>query len=421
MSNDRQRKEGELQHIRDTMSSLMGGLFAHMEPGAEASNAATESAAIVPTTPSKKPRQPSAKLAKAAAQIVTRPDKTEAAYLARELVQCNLPHRDPGDVPAWVRRNGNFALVLQPGIDQKTLQPIGLPYGSIPRLLLLWIVTEAVREKKRHLKLGKTLNKFLREMGLDPNTGGGKFSHAKQLKEQMKRLLNCRISFQYSEGDATKGREARLNMEVARESRFWWDFHSPDQGSLFESEIILGEVFFEAITAAPVPVDMRAVAGLMRSPLALDLYTWATYRIHTLQGSGRREVSISLALLKEQLGGEYTRLDHFKAALTEALAKVQQVYPALDYTLEKSALVLRSGRRAVPPRDPQTRKALAQEAAREMSKQISAKAHEWFADNYAGWSIETAINDFEQWREYKSIEAGSTDALFKSFVRKWAR
>ena len=369
----------------------------------------------------KRPRQPNAKLAKAAAQIMARPGQAEAAYLARELVQCTLPHRDPGEVTVWVRRNGDYALGLQPGADLKTGKSIGMPYGSLPRLLLLWIVTEAVRTKNRRIKLGATLNEFLREVGLDPNTGGGKRGDAARLKEQMKRLLNCRISFEYSAGDAKAGTEARLNMEVAKKIQYWWDFNNPDQGGLFESEIILGEDFFKAITTAPVPLDMRALLPLKSSPLALDLYTWATYRVHRLEQSKQREVSIPLVSLKQQFGGEYNRVNNFKAALTEALAKVQEVYPSLDYTMERSALVLRSGRRAMPPRDPQARKALAQEQARQMSKRISAKAHDWFTENYAGWNIETAIADFDQWREHKSIEAESPDALFKSFVRKWAK
>lgn len=37
-----------------------------------------------------------AKLLDAAANIHQNPDATEAAYMARQLVQCTLPHRDPG-------------------------------------------------------------------------------------------------------------------------------------------------------------------------------------------------------------------------------------------------------------------------------------------------------------------------------------
>ena len=100
-------------------------------------------------------------------------------------------------------------------------------------LLMLWIVTEAIRTKSRTIKLKDTLNDFLREIGLDPNTGGGKRGDASRLKEQMERLFNCRISFQYSEGNAQKGRSAFLNMEVAREGRFWWDFQKSRTGRTF--------------------------------------------------------------------------------------------------------------------------------------------------------------------------------------------
>jgi hypothetical protein len=35
-------------------------------------------------------------------------------------------------------------------------KPIGYPFGSIPRLLLFWITTEAVQTKVRRLELGKS-------------------------------------------------------------------------------------------------------------------------------------------------------------------------------------------------------------------------------------------------------------------------
>lgn len=35
-------------------------------------------------------------------------DEVELAFLARQLVQITLPHSDPGDVPVWTRRNGDF-------------------------------------------------------------------------------------------------------------------------------------------------------------------------------------------------------------------------------------------------------------------------------------------------------------------------
>jgi hypothetical protein len=112
------------------------------------------------------------KLLNAAQEIRSEPDAAEAAFMARQLVQCTLPHANPGNVGVWSRSNGNLTLGIQQGYDLKTGQGIGYPFGSIPRLLLFWITTEAVQTKTRRLELGKSLSAFMRDIGLDPNTGG---------------------------------------------------------------------------------------------------------------------------------------------------------------------------------------------------------------------------------------------------------
>src|ERR1022692_3880685 len=125
------------------------------------------------------------------------PEDYELAYMARELVQCTLPHSDPGDVPLWTRVNGNLTLVIaRTTYDKKTQAPVGYPFGSIPRLLLFWMTTEAVRTGGRRLELGATYSNFLRELGLSPNTGGGKRGDSKRVQEQTRRLFGASISFQ---------------------------------------------------------------------------------------------------------------------------------------------------------------------------------------------------------------------------------
>src|ERR1700683_5386039 len=85
----------------------------------------------------------------ACAEIQLAPDAVELAYLARELVQCSLPHSDPGGRDVWARTHGAVTMVVvRTGLDPKTMKLIGYPYGSIPRLLLCWMNTEAVRTGK---------------------------------------------------------------------------------------------------------------------------------------------------------------------------------------------------------------------------------------------------------------------------------
>ena len=59
----------------------------------------------------------------------------------------------------------------------------------------------------------------------------------------------------------------------------WWTPRQPDQGTLWESTVVLSERFFSEITENPVLIDLRALRALKRSPMALDVYLWLTYRM----------------------------------------------------------------------------------------------------------------------------------------------
>src|SRR5512135_1103506 len=82
-------------------------------------------------------------------RTIPEPDSADIAFMARQLVQATLPHSCPeGNPPRWVRRNGNLVLSIRPGYKTEHSTGnsvcIGYPYGTIPRLLLFWITTEAI-------------------------------------------------------------------------------------------------------------------------------------------------------------------------------------------------------------------------------------------------------------------------------------
>jgi hypothetical protein len=91
-------------------------------------------------------------------------DAGALGFMARAIVQATLPHSKVNG-NEFRRTNGLFNLTLL--ADSK----IGLPYGIIPRLLLAWVSTEAVKTKSRHLVLGKTLAAFMEELDLIPSGG----------------------------------------------------------------------------------------------------------------------------------------------------------------------------------------------------------------------------------------------------------
>lgn len=279
------------------------------------------------------PRQE--KFLDAAVAIRLDPDKAEAAFIARQLVQATLPHTDP-KTDIWRRTNGNFVLGMQAGYDAITDKKYGLPYGTIPRLLLFWITTEALRTKNRRLELGNSLASFMRQLELDPSRGG-KRGDARRLREQMERLFSAKISFQQTQDQKGKKGYAWMNMDVAPQGMLWWDEEQPHQGTLWKSWIQLGEDFFNAITSSPVPVDMRALKVLRKSPLALDLYSWATYTAYRTQLNGQAR-SISWEALHKQLGAEYNDINNFRTKAKAAFKKISEVYRELGIEYVKGGV-----------------------------------------------------------------------------------
>jgi Plasmid encoded RepA protein len=231
-------------------------------------------------------------------------------FMARALVQATLPHKR-AEGSEFERRNGAFRLSL--------LAPssVGLPYGSVPRLLLAWMTTEAVRTKNRELVLGETLSSFMGELGLVPT--GGRWGSITRLKDQTRRLFSSTVTAIYEDREKT----GILGYRLADQATLWWDAKRPEQAALWRSTVMLTEPFFREITERPVPIDMRALKALKRSPLALDLYCWLTYRLSYLG----KPTEIPWIALAAQFGADYGRLRDFKSAFLAEMRKMLVVYP----------------------------------------------------------------------------------------------
>jgi hypothetical protein len=205
-------------------------------------------------------------------------ERDDLGFSTRIFVQCSLPHRDPAkkDSPnVWKRVNGNFSLRIQPGWDERDGKEccIGYPYGNIPRLLLLYVCTQAVQTKERRISLGTSLSDFMRAINLEVT--GGRWGTINRFKDQMWRLFNAAISFDYEADNVKAVRKAN----IANTIQLWWHPKYPNQGSLFENYIDLTEEFYTEIMTYPVPVDIGIISVIKQSPLALDLYTWLTHRV----------------------------------------------------------------------------------------------------------------------------------------------
>ena len=245
-------------------------------------------------------------------------------FMARAMVQATLPHRAV-EGNEFERRNGSFTLTLQ------APSKIGLPYGSIPRLLLAWVTTEAVKTKSRELELGGSMSSFMAELGLKP-TGGANGSITR-LKNQTRRLFSATITAAYEDGEQV----ADMGYRLADRSVLWWHSKDPEQAGLWKSTVTLSEHFFNEVIDRPVPIDMRAIKTLKQSPMALDIYTWLTYRASYL----KRPTVIPWSSLALQFGSNYAQLRQFKAAFIDELKKVVMVYGQVQVEVAELGLVVK--------------------------------------------------------------------------------
>jgi hypothetical protein len=236
-------------------------------------------------------------------------------YMCRALALATMPHSRQ-ESPEFTRRNGAFSMTMLARSD------IGLPYGSIPRLVVSWITTEAVRTKERELVLGESLSAYMRELDLAPT--GGRWGTISRLREQMRRLLSASVMAIY-EDDQTW---MHKSVQMFSDAKLWWSPKNPEQAGLWKSTLTLGADFFEEVVERPIPVDMRALNALKRSPMALDIYVWLTYRNSYL----RRPTLIPWAALQAQFGAGYPNtsrgLADFRQAYRKALKKVLTIYQA---------------------------------------------------------------------------------------------
>ncbi|WP_324778289.1 replication protein RepA [Ralstonia pickettii] len=266
-------------------------------------------------------------------------------YMARALAQATLPHTDPKLPPGslYTRDTGRLTLTVAP-----TSKKHGIPYGTIPRVVMAWICTEAWLKKDRVLSLGHSQKEFLEKIKMNNNG-----AEIKRFREQVLRLFKSVISVEYSddrEGDLS----ARLM--ISDKSHVFWHPKQDDQRALWESSLELSERFYKEIVSAPVPIDLRVFHSLSKSPLAMDIYTWLTYRMFVLRQSGRPYVHVPWAGIKAQFGAGYEDsekgMSNFRSKFKTRLKEVLLYYPeAKDHIDEnKECLILTPAKLHISPR-----------------------------------------------------------------------
>ena len=161
----------------------------------------------------------------------------------------------------------------------------------------------------------------------------------------MKRLFGCTVTMIYEDENV----DATVNAVIADSTVFWWN--KPDQRTLWDNKIELGEKFFNEIIQHPVPLNMNTLTALRRSSLGLDLYLWLVYRTFIL----RTPLRLPWRLLYCQFGAHPAKasdnqtVQHFRYKVLRELKKIKMAWSGLNYSTARGVLILHPSTPAIAP------------------------------------------------------------------------
>ena len=261
----------------------------------------------------------------------------DLGFMARMMALCALPRTNPGNRLQYKRVNGPFTLYMNTTADNK------LPYGNLPRLLMAWLSTEAVKTGSRVIVLGDSLPKFMRELGY--------LQQRREATNPPPQPTEAAVRLHRLDDLQRRAREQFISSLIAESGEFWWNERKPDQPSLWNSKIELGEKFFQEIIRHPVPLDMNTLTALKRCLLGLDLYLWLAYRTFPLRAVQQitwKQMYRQFGLHPSKASDKKTVLN-FRVKILRELKKIKLAWPELNYSTAPGVLILLPSAPTIPP------------------------------------------------------------------------
>lgn len=257
----------------------------------------------------------------------------KAVFQHSVLCQTFFPYKNPGETDYWEREQGKATLSVQ-ALKQKNpitgeVITLGIPYGAKVRLMMALINTEIVRKQSPIIEVANSMTSFIKnDLKLDPNG-----RTIRQVKEQLSRLAASIVSVSFA--DIETGQVQRVDNKIVKGYDLWFP-KSPDQKTFWTSQIHVTDDYTKSLLEHAVPLDMRAIAALSNNPMALDIYTWLSYRLHRIPRN--KPIFIPWGgeknSLYAQFGFGYGLVRTFRKKFLANLKQVKLVYPDAKIDIE---------------------------------------------------------------------------------------
>ena len=272
------------------------------------------------------------RLVSSSAEIMDAPPE-EITYQHSTLCQTCLPFRNPGDaVREWKRIQGNAKLLVEAGqaIDPSTddFVKLGLPFGPKPRLVLMHLNAQALKNGSATVEVEDSLTAFVKRIGLAAHG-----RDIRTIKDQLSRLSAATIRLAITQED----RAFQVNTQIVTAFDLWFP-KDVRQRVLWPSTVRLSEEYFQSLAKHAVPLDERAIAALSHSAMALDIYAWLAQRLHRIE-FGKSQF-VPWKSLKDQFGFNHKRMNNFRAAFLKALTQVHSQYRGAKLGIDDRGLTL---------------------------------------------------------------------------------
>jgi Plasmid encoded RepA protein len=160
--------------------------------------------------------------------------------------------------------------------------------------------------------------------------------------EQARRISTCRLTFFADRGN---GAESRHNGAFVQDAiSFTCADDGGDQPSLWQDRVRLDPGFWRSLKEHPVPVREEAIRAIGTRSLAIDVYIWLSYRLHSLA----MPITVSWTAVHGQFGAGFRLVRQLKPTFSEALGLALAVYPEARVDVANEGIVLHPSPPAVP-------------------------------------------------------------------------
>lgn len=300
-------------------------------------------AATVPKTKSKQLSKREEQLIETSAAISgERPSDEDRAYMHSIMCQVGLP-RSKVEGHSFERQSGGVALLVEAGRlwDGKQFVQQPIPYGTMPRLMLAWMNTYAVRFNTPEIPIGDSASDFLQMLG--KQVTGGKTGSFTTFKKQIQALSACRLTLGFNSNGHAHTYDGKPIKHFDA-----WIAGNEAQKPFWPGTVTYSDEYYATLKDHAVPIDLRAFMSLKGSALAMDIYTMLAQRLHRISG---RPLILHWVSLRGQFGQEYTGKNadkDFKDAFLLQLKKVLAVYPQAKVKQVTGGLMLLASPPPIP-------------------------------------------------------------------------